>query len=313
MADTKDPKASAPRPQKPIPNAMKFTLGGLAGMCATCFVQPFDVIKTRMQVSSSSGGQKDSSLQVASSIFKDQGIPGLYKGLSAGLLRQATYSTARLGMYSYLNGLYSAHVAPKPTVLASMGMGVIAGSIGAFVGTPAEVALIRMQADGRLPPAERRNYKNVFNALIRIVKEENVMALYRGCIPTTARGAVVNMTQLASYSQFKLLFNSLGLKEGIPLHISASMMSGFLTTLASMPLDMAKTRIQNMKNNEYSGTLDVLMKVAKQEGVLSLWKGMLPYFFRLGPHTVLTFVFLEQFTQFYSVHILGNDSKGSGI
>lgn len=48
-----------------------------------------------------------------------------------------------------------------------IGFGVIAGAIGAFVGTPAEVALIRMTADGRLPPEKRRNYKNVIDALIR--------------------------------------------------------------------------------------------------------------------------------------------------
>lgn len=46
-------------------------------------------------------------------------------------------------------------------------MGVVSGAFGAWIGTPAEVALIRMTADGRLPPEMRRNYTNVFNALIR--------------------------------------------------------------------------------------------------------------------------------------------------
>jgi hypothetical protein len=31
-----------------------------------------------------------------------------------------------------------------------------AGACGAFIGTPAEIALIRMTADGNLPAAERR-------------------------------------------------------------------------------------------------------------------------------------------------------------
>lgn len=53
-----------------------------------------------------------------------------------------------------------------------MGMGMTAGAAGAIIGTPAEVALIRMTADGRLPLAERRNYAGVFNALIRITREE---------------------------------------------------------------------------------------------------------------------------------------------
>ena len=37
-------------------------------------------------------------------------------------------------------------------------------------------------------------------------------------------------------------------------------------------------------------------QVIKNEGFFSLWKGFTPYYFRLGPHTVLTFIFLEQVT-----------------
>ena len=35
-------------------------------------------------------------------------------------------------------------------------------------------------------------------------------------------------------------------------------------------------------------------QVAMDEGVLALWKGFIPYFSRLGPHTVMTFLLLEQ-------------------
>ena len=45
-----------------------------------------------------------------------------------------------------------------------------------------------------------------------------------------------------------------------------SMVAGFITTVASLPLDIAKTRIQNMKTingvPEYKGMLDVMAKVS---------------------------------------------------
>lgn len=44
---------------------------------------------------------------------------------------------------------------------------------------------------------------------------------------------------------------------------------------------------------------DVLVKVVRYEGFFSLWKGFTPYYARLGPHTVLTFIFLEQMNKFY--------------
>ena len=58
-------------------------------------------------------------------------------------------------------------------------MGIIAGGTGAVVGTPAEISLIRMTADGRLPPESRRGYKNVFDALFRITREEGIATLWR--------------------------------------------------------------------------------------------------------------------------------------
>ena len=40
---------------------------------------------------------------MARNIIAEEGVGGLYKGLSAGLLRQATYTTARLGIFNYLS------------------------------------------------------------------------------------------------------------------------------------------------------------------------------------------------------------------
>lgn len=88
---------------------------------------------------------------------------------------------------------------------------MISGMFGAFVGTPAEVALVRMTADGQLPPAERRNYKSVFDAIMKISRQEGVSNLWRGAIPTMSRSMVVNGAQLASYSQTKEILLETGL------------------------------------------------------------------------------------------------------
>ena len=96
------------------------------------------------------------------------------------------------------------------------------------------------------------------------------------------------------------------------------MFSGLVTTAASMPVDIAKTRIQNQKyidgKPEYKGAIDVILKVVRNEGLTSLWKGFTPYYFRLGPHTVLTFIFLEQMNKQYKIQVLGiKDAKGGGL
>jgi hypothetical protein len=61
------------------------------------------------------------------------------------------------------------------------GLGMFAGGAASLFGTPAEISLIRMTSDGRLPVKERHNYKHVFDALARITREEGVTTLWRVC------------------------------------------------------------------------------------------------------------------------------------
>lgn len=302
------------------PMSVKFLFGGSAGMAATCFVQPLDLVKNRMQVIKvAEGAKKPTTASVIMNVVKNEGLFTLYNGLSAGLLRQATYTTTRLGIYTYLFETFSGTDGKPPGFFMKAALGMTAGACGAFVGTPAEVALIRMTSDGNLPADQRRNYKSVFDALIRIFREEGITALWRGAIPTMGRAMVVNAAQLASYSQAKQGIMSTGyVDEGIFCHFLASMFSGLVTTAASMPVDIAKTRIQNQKyidgKPEYKGAIDVILKVVRNEGVTSLWKGFTPYYFRLGPHTVLTFIFLEQMNKQYKIQVLGiKDAKGGGL
>ncbi|XP_017766619.1 PREDICTED: mitochondrial 2-oxoglutarate/malate carrier protein-like [Eufriesea mexicana] len=287
---------------KTVPTSINFLFGGTAGMAATCVVQPLDLIKNRMQLS----GTRISTLNVISSILKNEGMLAFYSGLSAGLLRQCSYTTTRLGVYNWLSELASKD--SQPNFIMKALIGSTAGCVAAIVGTPAEVALIRMTADGRLPIAERRNYKHAFNALFRIATEEGFLALWRGIIPTMGRAMVVNAAQLASYSQSKESLLKTGyFQDNISLHFVSSMISGLVTTAASMPVDIAKTRIQNMKivdgKPEFKGAIDVIIRVSRNEGIFSLWKGFFPYYSRLGPHTVLTFVFMEQLNNFYKTYI----------
>ena len=50
-------------------------------------------------------------------------------------------------------------------------------------------------------------------------------------------------------------------------------------------------------------------QVIRNEGVFALWKGFTPYYMRLGPHTVITFIFLEQMNAAYYKYVLGIEAK----
>lgn len=88
-------------------------------------------------------------MQVGSSRSGPDTLTLSLPSLSAGLLRQATYTTTRLGIYTVLFERLTGTDGTPPGFLLKALIGMTAGATGAFVGTPAEVALIRMTADGR--------------------------------------------------------------------------------------------------------------------------------------------------------------------
>jgi len=277
-----------------------FALAGLSGASGWMFVHPFDVAKVHLQLNQEAGATLSSTCKT---ILKNDGARGLYAGLNFALWRQATYTTMRLGLYD----VFSASMADengKTSGLKKMGAGVLAGGTAATMCCPVEVGLIRAQADSRLPADQKRNYRGLFDAVRRISSEEGVATLWRGVGPTVGRGAVVSMTQLASYEQAKELLTPV-LGVGLPTFICSAFASGLIYCTASLPLDITKTRIQNMSPDKvtgqmpYKGMMDALMKIPSREGVMALWKGFPPYFLRSGGHTVFMFLFKEKYTELY--------------
>ncbi|XAR68647.1 hypothetical protein NMG60_11003843 [Bertholletia excelsa] len=276
------------------PIVKPFVNGGTAGMLATCVIQPMDMIKVRIQL-----GQ-GSAIQITKNMLQNEGIRAFYKGLSAGLLRQATYTTSRLGSFRILTSKAIAANDGKPLPLYQKALcGLTAGAIGACIGSPADLALIRMQADAMLPATQRRNYKNAFHALNRIVRDEGVLALWKGAGPTVVRAMALNMGMLASYDQtVEIVRDSLGLGE-VSSVIGASFVSGIFASLCSLPFDYVKTQIQKMHPDAegkypYTGALDCAMKTFKSGGPLKFYTGFPIYCVRIAPHVMMTWIFLNQ-------------------
>ena len=58
-------------------------------------------------------------------------------------------------------------------------------------------------------------------------------------------------------------------------------------------MDNVKTKLQNQSPNEagelpYKGMIDCLTKSVAQEGPKGLWAGLPTFYFRVGPHVVIT-------------------------
>ena len=110
------------------------------------------------------------------------------------------------------------------------------------------------------------------------------------------RAGVITGSQVASYDQIKRTLIGHGyMKEGITLHTFASFLAGLICTLAVSPVDVIKTRYQNTPAHLgiYSSVFDCFLKSFKAEGIYGLYKGFLPNWMRLGPHSVISFILYD--------------------
>ena len=303
---------AAPKKESLGDKIRPFLIGGLSGMVATSVVQPIDTVKVRIQIlgeASSKTGVKANTnpLSVGRKILVEEGLGSLYKGLSAGLLRQATYTTARLGIYSYLFEKVKREQG-SVNFTNKFFISVAAGFFGALVGNPCDLVLVRFQSDATMPVAERRNYRGLGDAFGRIVKDEGFFSLWKGSVPTIMRALALNIVMLTSNDEIKeRITKSKGLaKPDQSAVFIASAISGFLSSFASLPFDNIKTKVQKQKPGPdgvlpYSNFFDCFKKSVAREGVSGLWVGFFPtYYIRIAPHIMITLIVQDFLTKTFT-------------
>lgn len=267
-------------------------------MVATTVILPMDFIKVHMQCCAEGGGVKVRPINFVVNVYQQQGILAFYNGLSSALLRQALYATTRLGLYKSLSDREKVKTGSESIpFFKKFIFSIASGGIGAIVGNPCDLALIRLQLDNTLPPESRRNYKGCIDALIRIPREEGITAYWRGCMPTVLRACALNFGMLAPYDQLKEYLD----KQTGPSpknRFYSSIAAAVLACTISLPFDNIKTKYQRMIKGKdglypYSGFSDCFLKSVKSEGFMGLYVGFPVFVMRVAPHVIITLLTVD--------------------
>lgn len=303
----------APPPAESVPLYQRMVIGAVGGMGAATCCHPLDVIRVQMQTE---GGNYKNTLDAAKQIYKRAGLlNGVYAGVSAAYLRQWLYGSCRLGIYSFLlekaqaKNVAEGREKNDISFTTKLGMGCTSGSIGSFVGTPSELALVRMGADSKLPVAEQRGYKNVIDCILRIQREEGTTKLWRGATPTVVRATLLSACTLGVTSEIKMKLIDSGLFGpgghmfyGLPVMFCSTLCASFAANIVSNPFDVLKSRLQNMPVKAdgtamYTGMMDCFTKSLKADGIVVLWAGFTPAFVKLAPYTIISLTLVDNLTK----------------
>jgi len=296
---------------------LKMIIAAFSGMGAATICHPLDVVRVQMQTE---GNTYSGFGDALCGVYKKDGIKdGLYAGVSAAYLRQWLYGSCRIGIYAYLlenaqNANLAANLDKNAISLpAKMLMGLTSGGIGSFIGTPSELALVRMSNDKKLAISERRNYNGVGNCISRIAKEEGLPGLFRGAPVTVVRACLLSACVMGITSEIKKRLAVIGFFDGptgkagalwggIPLLFVATLISSLAANTVANPFDVVKSRMQNMKveedgSTQYQSMLDCFLQTVQGEGVLKLWSGFVPAFLKLAPYTVISLLLADKITK----------------
>eukprot|EP00043_Microstomoeca_roanoka_P000843 m.29436 g.29436 ORF g.29436 m.29436 type:complete len:321 (-) comp10528_c0_seq1:317-1279(-) len=297
--------AVLPTPAVHIALSKKFLLSAVSATAAETVTFPLDLTKTRMMLAARSGQQASAGMvATASMIVRKEGVRYLWRGCPPALLRQIIYSGSRLCLYEVLrDSVFKKDSDGTFSSWKAASCGLLAGALGQAIASPTDLVKVRLAGQGMdAALGKPLRYKGTYHAFSTIVKEEGFLGLWKGCIPNVQRAAVVNVAELATYDKAKQAYRSL-VGDNPVSHALASLTSSFIAALAGTPADLVKTRVMyqpvvNGRGTLYRGSFDCLRQTIKNEGLFSLWRGMLPVWLRMAPWSMVFWLTYEQMRRF---------------
>lgn len=148
---------------------------------ACTLAYPLDLIRTRLAAQTKHKYYRGIS-HAFSSIVKEEGPTGLYRGLSATLLQVAPSLAINYTAYETTRSAWLAHRNESvPSVGMSLACGSIAGLISSTATFPLDLVRRRLQLQGH--SRSSKVYGSYVGAFTDIVKTEGWRGLYSGILP----------------------------------------------------------------------------------------------------------------------------------
>lgn len=296
------------KPAKAAPPIwISFAAGGLGSVLGCTACHPFDVLKVRLQVQGEvagrevlgGGAHRSPALSMKGMtraiVLSDGVVAGFSHGLSGQILRAATYNCSKIGLYDVFKRQLSPQGGGTLNLSSQLLAGLVSGAIGAALSNPCDLILVRMLGDKARVKHEQRGYGNALSVLFQLKPSELIIGFW----PNVARATITTACQLVSYDQAKqALIRHTPLENGVPCHITASVLAGVIAGVVSNPMDVVKTRLMNASPGTYKagvgGVVMCWLGAVRNEGVMSLYKGCGVTILRQSTFTTFTFVAMEQ-------------------
>jgi len=283
MTATTTATATAAATQRKKNPAASFLGGASAGLVSSLLLQPFEVVKTRMQGGKIRGAR--GMVTVFGEVVKKNGVGGLWHGVSASCVR----TTVGAGLYFFLlervtrevlSSDFHKEATPVVKSMSTFATGASARSIAAVLLNPITVVKTRMEYSSGVTS------KGLAATLSSVASKEGAKGLFSGLGSTVMRDAPFSGLNLLVFTQTRALMKDVARMQnretGALDTFIAGALAGAAATFLTHPPDVIRTRVQlgHMMTAQGVGLTGrpatSFVKIIQQEGVGALWVGSLP-------------------------------------
>ncbi|KAI9205289.1 mitochondrial carrier domain-containing protein [Polychytrium aggregatum] len=269
-----------------VPAYQSLTAGAIAGAVEATVTYPTEYVKTQMQLQNKSTDKKFAGpWDCLKKTVSEKGVFGLYRGLSAMVIGTAAKAGVRFLSFEQFKKLLkdeNGNLSGHRMMLAGLGAGV---TEAVLIVTPTETIKTKLIHDQNSPNPK---YRGLIHGTSTIVKAEGIAGIYRGMTAVVARQGANSAVRLTIYGILKervqgnYPVDSVTGTRHVPWYVTFGngALAGIITVYSTMPLDVIKTKMQSLNAKAlYKNSAHCLYRVARDEGILALWKGATP---RLG-------------------------------
>ncbi|CUM66870.1 uncharacterized protein PRCAT00004554001 [Priceomyces carsonii] len=222
--------------------------------------------------------------------------------------------------------VYTGESKPQTKKWVHFVAGGFGGMVGAIVTCPLDVVKTRLQSDvyhsmyNKTPKSSNyvikalQHFKETGTVIRNLYVNEGTRALFRGLGPNLVGVIPARSINFFTYGATKeFVSNNFNHgHEATWIHLVSGISAGFVTSTATNPIWLIKTRLQldKSKGRHYRSSWDCLKHIVKAEGILGLYKGLSASYLG-GVESTLQWVLYEQMKSFInrrSLETFGADS-----
>jgi len=180
---------------KESPFYLKFVAGAITGGVGSLVGNPFDVLKTLSQANK---GQAVPLTSLIGEMYQNQGIGGFYRGVEVNVMRACILNATKMGVYDLTKGYVTEYTGwERSDVRTAFSSAFVAGFFMTCTVSPADNLRTRLMNQ----PTDKKIYNGFVDCLVKTVRNDGILALWRGFVPIWARFAPQATLQLLTLEQ----------------------------------------------------------------------------------------------------------------